>query len=492
MPDNNKTEEFLKKLAPCIERGEPEACVDEAAQIAEEMGIGAEELLNISGERGLDGKHDYAYVLALAAANNLEGEVKSFAYTNAGSAAKFLGKMIDCEDYYKKAIELDTRNVSAINNYAVMLEELNQNEDAEENYKKAIEINPKDELVHNNYAALLAKLNRKEEARKHIEKALEINPKNAQTHYNYAISLKELEKKNEAELHYKKAIEINPKYGDAYNNYAMLLEELNRIDEAEEHYKKAIEINPKDELAHNNYANLLLELNRKDEAEKHYKKAIEINPKFGVAHYNYAHLLRGNAHFYDAEKEIREALQIVPKNPYALGRLGDILVDEGYLKDAIKEYKTALENSSLMIPSSLSNIHNNLGCAYTQLKQYTKAETEFQKARTLDPMNIRAIRNIRILGKVEALPEISKIQIYLSIVIISLLIVSFYLFWIYRFSEIIYVAHSIILIVLLIFILLYNQLAKVKIGTIEFEKSIEGTMETKSQPISKVLEFERS
>ncbi|MCZ7384175.1 MAG: hypothetical protein O8C63_05430 [Candidatus Methanoperedens sp.] len=36
MPENNKTEEFLQKLAPCIERGELEACVGEAAR---EMGI---------------------------------------------------------------------------------------------------------------------------------------------------------------------------------------------------------------------------------------------------------------------------------------------------------------------------------------------------------------------------------------------------------------------------------------------------------------------
>jgi len=39
---NNKTEEFLQKLAPCIERGELEKCVEEAARVAREMGIGAE------------------------------------------------------------------------------------------------------------------------------------------------------------------------------------------------------------------------------------------------------------------------------------------------------------------------------------------------------------------------------------------------------------------------------------------------------------------
>lgn len=34
MPDDSKTEEFLKKLAPCIERGELDECVDEAARVA--------------------------------------------------------------------------------------------------------------------------------------------------------------------------------------------------------------------------------------------------------------------------------------------------------------------------------------------------------------------------------------------------------------------------------------------------------------------------
>jgi|GEM_PF-1825528 len=40
MPDYNKTQEFLQKLAPCIERGDLDACVEEAARLAREMEIG--------------------------------------------------------------------------------------------------------------------------------------------------------------------------------------------------------------------------------------------------------------------------------------------------------------------------------------------------------------------------------------------------------------------------------------------------------------------
>jgi hypothetical protein len=39
MSENNKTQEFLQKLAPCIERGDLDAWVEKAAQVARETGI---------------------------------------------------------------------------------------------------------------------------------------------------------------------------------------------------------------------------------------------------------------------------------------------------------------------------------------------------------------------------------------------------------------------------------------------------------------------
>ena len=44
MPDDNKTQEFLQKLAPCIERSDLDGCVEEAARVAREMGVGAGKL----------------------------------------------------------------------------------------------------------------------------------------------------------------------------------------------------------------------------------------------------------------------------------------------------------------------------------------------------------------------------------------------------------------------------------------------------------------
>lgn len=173
-------------------------------------------------------------------------------------------------------------------------------------------------------------------------------------------------------------------------------------------------------------------------AEEYYKKAIELDPKLAITHSNYAGLLRDSGRFYEAEKEVRIALQIEPTSPYALGTLGDILSDEEYYEDAEKEYKKALENSASMEASAVSEIYNNLGSAYANLKKYGDAKKQFQKAISIDTMNIKAARNLRALGKVGDKTSISKSQVCI-----------------------------------LTLIIFYHQLARVKIGPIEFEKSEE-------------------
>jgi hypothetical protein len=113
MPENNNIQEFLQKLAPCIERGDLDACVEEAARVAQEMGVGAGELLDLSAESGKSGRNDFTYVLALGAVHGLEGFAKASAYNNAGLAAGFLGNKEKQEEYYKLAIAANPNYAAA-------------------------------------------------------------------------------------------------------------------------------------------------------------------------------------------------------------------------------------------------------------------------------------------------------------------------------------------------------------------------------------------
>ena len=202
--------------------------------------------------------------------------------------------------------------------------------------------------------------------------------------------------------------------------------------------------------------------------------------------------MRKTNQFYEAEKEVRIALSIEPDDPYALGTLGDILADEDYFDKAIKKYQKALNNSASMEPSALSEIHNNLGSAYANLKKYDDAKKQFQKSIAIDTMNIKATRNLRALGKVGDKTPISKSQICVSILLFIPLVGSYCLFLAERLSETVFVAQSTFLISLLTFIIFYHQLARVKIGAIEFEKSEEHRfIEAKSQPSEVISKMER-
>ncbi|MCZ7401290.1 MAG: tetratricopeptide repeat protein [Candidatus Methanoperedens sp.] len=303
--------------------------------MAQEMGVGAGELLRLSAEEGRNSRYGFAYVIALAAAQSLGGINKAIAYYNAALAANYIGKLKETEQYYKKAIE------------------------------------------------------------------------------------------------------INPNYGEARSNYASLLKEHSRKSEAEDQYKKITD------------------------------------PKYIFAHIDYADLLIEKGQFSEAENQARIVLQVAPENPYAYMILGNILTEEDFFEEAIKEYQAALKNSTSMMDSEISEIHNKLGWLYGELKQYKKAQKEFRKACKRDSMNVKARRNLRKLRKLKIETEISTIQIFLGIVLLLLLFLLYIIFWIKRFSEMVFFAQIDILIALLIYIFLYPNIEKIKIGAtgIEFEKS---------------------
>jgi tetratricopeptide (TPR) repeat protein len=161
---------------------------------------------------------------------------------------------------------------------------------------------------------------------------------------------------------------------------------------------------------------------------------LDLDINYAGAHNNYANFLREGFRFYEAEKEARAALKIDKENPYALATLGDILADEGYFEEAKKNYEASLDNRGSLRSSAESEIYNNLGWIYAQLKQYDEAKAKFKEAQKLDQMNVKAVRNIRALGKRKFPSEVSRTQLSIAGGVVLYLLVSLYLFWISKFT----------------------------------------------------------
>lgn len=72
--------------------------------------------------------------------------------------------------FYKKVLELDSSNIKAVNNLAVIYGIQNKHQDAISLLSKALEIEPNNKKLLWNYALALIKLNRAEEAIRTLKK----------------------------------------------------------------------------------------------------------------------------------------------------------------------------------------------------------------------------------------------------------------------------------------------------------------------------------
>lgn len=278
----------------------------------------------------------------------------------------------------------------------------------------------------------------------------------------------------------------------AYNNAGAASSSMNDLETAEKLYRLAIKYDPKLAGAYSNLGNLLKDLGKTDEAEEQYRLAIKSDPNLAAAHNNYANLLRIKGRFGEAEREVRTALDLDPLNPYILGTLGDILADDTWLDESEKEYKRALEHSDKMEDSARSEIHNNLGWVYAQKKLFYNAKDEFFKARTIDPKNIKAIRNLRLIERVEAPSEITQDQKTISFLLVLPLLLSLYLFWIDKLKETSFTALLMFFIATILFVLLYKSIGKFSAGLkgVEFEMSTEHRL-SPAQSVEQITRFER-
>ena len=125
-------EDFLERLAPCIERADLDACAEEAARLAKEAEIDAKELLELSSTMGERANYRLAYVLALAAAEGLDEIYKAKAFSNAGLASHYIGNTTEAEEHYKRALEIKPDCAIAHCNYATLLDDLGRKTEAEE------------------------------------------------------------------------------------------------------------------------------------------------------------------------------------------------------------------------------------------------------------------------------------------------------------------------------------------------------------------------
>lgn len=369
-----------------------------------------------SDEKGMLGEYSSAYATSL---NNI-----GLYYADQGIYQK-------AEDYFLKSLEIQEslrkQNLNIIityNNLANVYNGLNRLIEAEDYCKKAInkfkEIsfdNPLLSELYNTYASIISKnINRQNESITLIQKAILIDEEYfGKYHPNVAIRLNNLaslmanlENYKEAEQFFKRAIEIYEKHEknitkliSCYRNLGWLYIEINRDKEAEKYFLKALEL---DKTRKNRdpislakslsaYGQLLMLKRNHNAAKKNLSQSIEIfeklsstkNQAYAKTLFIYGKLLRLTNSRKNAKKVLLRAEtlynEMKHEDPILLyNEIGLTYAELGNTKKAEIYYKKAIDFKGKKYNRGKGSAYHNLGKLYKEMGKYRKAEILHKKA----------------------------------------------------------------------------------------------------------------
>jgi len=154
------------------------------------------------------------------------------------------GDLIGAIKINQKILQLEPRNVAAMNTIAGLYGKLGKFGDEIFWAKKALAVNPGFPLAYINYGNALGSLGKFNEAAEAFEKAAKLDPKDPHSVYSLGVLAEQQDKFGEALGYYQKAIQIDPKFENGYFNLGAAYANLRRFDEAIGALKKLLELNP--------------------------------------------------------------------------------------------------------------------------------------------------------------------------------------------------------------------------------------------------------
>ena len=189
---------------------------------------------------------------------------------------------------------------------------------------------------------------------------------------------------------YKKALEIDPDSAVIKERLAEIYAKSTRIRDAVVQAQEALKIDPNNVDAHRLLARIYVrslgDLDAGDVQQENLAKAVEqfqlilkLDPRDTYSALWLARLYRFQNQHDEAEKVLRGILRVEPDNGPALEQLSQLLIDEGRPQEATDLLtRAAGEYAS-------PDVYDLLGDAYTQSKDYAKAEESYRKAVESDP-----------------------------------------------------------------------------------------------------------
>ncbi len=254
-----------------------------------------------------------------------------------------------------------------------------------------------------------------------LRKALQLDPKRSETYLSLGVLEAQGKQWDEAEVNLKKAVDLGPNSVDALVALGNYLQTRGRFPEAEQVFRRAIQNAPNDPaprlsmeglfLAENKLTeaedflrqskkdfadnsvgycmlgNFYIQTNQIDKALAEYASLYRDHGKDPIVRRNYIQLLIMKDKLEDAQQLNDEILKSEPSDLEAQIYKGQIQIHQGKGSDAIDTLQGVLKND----PDSAVT-HYQLGLAFNQIGNDTRAEAEWRDAVRLAPDLLNAHR----------------------------------------------------------------------------------------------------
>jgi tetratricopeptide (TPR) repeat protein len=246
-------------------------------------------------------------------------------------------------------------------------------------YSYGLSINKDNVMALNNYGIILTQLQDTEEAIKLFEHNIEVNPKSTGSRTNLASIYLSKEDYSKALDTLLAALQTDQRDGTIYLLLGQVFNQVHDYEIAEKLFKKSLEQQTLQPKTVASLADLLINQGR-------YAEAVELGTQYLVKLHDKepqkAMLLwcLGRAHFASsktstAKEELEEALRLQPIFPYARRELAKIALSTGDIEGALKQLKMSLSSYKF---DSASRIY--IGKIYASKGQYGRAYQELKRA----------------------------------------------------------------------------------------------------------------
>ena len=232
----------------------------------------------------------------LPSENNSEVNIVLKDLLKEGNKLKREGKITQALDKYSEVLQLQSDNITALNQLAEIYESNKEFDQAIQYYQRVVQLQPDNSLTQAKLARAMIKQGNSDGAIASYQKAIALQPEQPVWVYiGMGDALNQNGQLDEAIATYQKAIEIQPDNSIVHVKLARVLMRQKKIQEAITLYQKAIALQPEQPVwVYIGMGDALNQNGQLDEAIAAYQKAIDIEPDNSIVQTKLARAMMAN------------------------------------------------------------------------------------------------------------------------------------------------------------------------------------------------------